>query len=84
MPDKRVEDDGELQVVKAAGAAGAEITRDAAPAFLLPPGRDAGCVFSLGDHVFEVSEFELVLPGIPNVSKSETTSGQRHVTVFEG
>ena len=65
-------------------SAGAEITRDAAPAFLLPVGRDAGCVFSLGDHVFEVSEFDLVLPGKPNVSKSETISGQRHVTLFEG
>jgi hypothetical protein len=64
--------------------AGAEITQDAAPAFLLPVGPDPGCVFSLGDHVFEVSEFDLVLPGNPNVSKSETTSGQRHVTVFEG
>ena len=64
--------------------AGAEITQDAAPAFLLPVGQDAGCVFPLGDHVFEVSEFDLVLPGDPNVSTSETISGQRHVTVFGG
>jgi hypothetical protein len=61
--------------------AGAEITRDAAPAFLLPVGRDAGCVFSLGDHVFEVSEFDLVLTGYPEVSNGGTRSGQRFVTV---
>ncbi len=64
--------------------AGAEITQDAAPAFLLPAGQDAGCVFSLGDHVFEVTEFDLVLTGYPEVSMGGTRSGQRFVTVVGG
>jgi hypothetical protein len=64
--------------------AGTEITRDAAPAFLLPVGQDAGCVFSLGDHVFEVSDFDIVLPGNPDVSMRGTRSGQRHVIVVGG